>query len=123
MGKGILKEEEKSFLLIFNDSVYPTVNDSPEENIRKVVNRIVFEDDIPDTRTAMLLTLIYTCDLSKEVFGNEKSKEAKQRIKRMMDNNEYGDAVTQSIKDMESAILMATTMVITTTVIAPNSSN
>lgn len=121
--KGILREEAKTYFLVFNQAVYPTIDEEPEENIRQKVNRVIFDNESVDTRTAMLLSLIYTCHLVTDVFGKENSKKAEKRINEMMDKNEYGDAVKSSIENMEAAILAATTMFITTNVIIPNSNN
>lgn len=121
--KGVLKEEAKTYFLVFNQNVYPTVDEEAEEDIRKRVNRIIFDKKEPGIKSSILLSLIYTCDLVKEVFGEEKHKEAEKRITSMIDNGEYGDAVKKSIKDMEAEILAAITMFITTTVITPDSNN
>lgn len=118
--KGILKEEDKTYFFFFNTNVYPTVDERPEQEIRNHVNDVVFNNAETDAEIAMLLSLIKTCDLIEEVFGKERKKEAEKKLIEIIDNNEYGKAVNQTVKDMETAILMATTTVLTTTVIMNN---
>ena len=118
--KGILKEEDKTYFFFFNTNVYPTVDARPEQEIRKHVNDVVFNNAEADAEIAMLLSLIKTCDLTEEVFGKERKKEAEKKLVEIIETNEYGKAVSQSVKDMEAAILMATTTVLTTTVIMNN---
>ena len=43
-----------------------------------------------------------------------------KKLIELIENNEYGKAVSKTVEDMEAAILMATTTVITTTVIMNN---
>lgn len=121
--KGILKEEEKSFFFVFNQSVYPAVDDKVEEGIRSKVNRIIFEEVKPDAKSAMLLSLIHSSNLTEEVFGESRAAKAGEQINALMEDNEYGNAVKQSIEDIETAILSATTTLITTTVIMPDTNN
>lgn len=118
--KGILKEEDKTYFFFFNTNVYPTVDARPEQEIRKHVNDVVFNNAEADAEVAMLLSLIKTCDLTEEVFGKERKKSAEKKLIEIIETNEYGKAVSQSVKDMETAILMATTTVLTTTVIMNN---
>lgn len=118
--KGILKEEDKTYFLLFNTNVYPTVDARPEQEIRKHVNDVVFNNRETDPEIAMLLSLIKTCDLTAEVFGRERKEEADKKLAEIIENNEYGKAVSKTVQDMEAAILMATTTVVTTTVIMNN---
>lgn len=118
--KGILKEEDKTYFFFFNTNVYPTVDARPEQEIRKHVNDVVFNNAEADAEIAMLLSLIKTCDLTEEVFGKERKKSAEKKLAEIIETNEYGKAVSQTVKDMEAAILMATTTVLTTTVIMNN---
>ncbi len=80
----------------------------------------MFNNAEADAEVAMLLSLIKTCDLTEEVFGKERKKSAEKKLIEIIETNEYGKAVSQSVKDMETAILMATTTVLTTTVIMNN---
>lgn len=118
--KGILKEEDKTYFFFFNTNVYPTVDARPEQEIRKHVNDVVFNNAEANAEIAMLLSLIKTCDLTEEVFGKERKKSAEKKLIELIEDNEYGKAVSQTVKDMETAILMATTTVLTTTVIMNN---
>lgn len=112
VGKGILKEEGQSYLLIFNKNVYPTVDEGPEEDIKGMVSRIIFGNKKPGAESAMLLSLVYTCGLIEEVFGSD-NKEVEKRIKDMVENNEYGEEVKQSVEKMETEILSGVTMMVT----------
>ena len=115
-----LKEEDKTYFFFFNTNVYPTIDERPEQDIRKHVNDVVFNNTKPDPEIAMLLSLIKTCDLTAEVFGRERKKEAEKKLAEIIENNEYGNAVSKTVEDMETAILLATSTVLTTTVIMNN---
>ncbi|WP_411842419.1 GOLPH3/VPS74 family protein [Salinicoccus sp. HZC-1] len=119
--KGVLKEEEKKVLWVFNQTTYPTAYNRPEREIRDRVQKIVFDDAKPDAKTAMLLSLIQTCTLVYEVFGKDQEKEASMRLEKIVEDSNYSEAVKKSIEEMETAILIACNTVIMTTVInTPN---
>lgn len=118
--KGILKEEEQTYLFVFSVNVYPTDDARPEREIRKHVNDVVYNDAEADSKTGMLLSLIKTCDLTAEIFGEEDKNRAEQKLINIIENSDYGKAVSKSVEDMETAILMATTTVLTATVMMNN---
>lgn len=118
--KGILKEEDKTYFFFFNTNVYTTVDARPEQALRKHVNDVVFNNAEADAEIAMLVSLIKTCDLTAEVFGKERKKSAEKKLVEIIERNEYGNAVSNTVEDMETAILLATSTVLTTTVIMNN---
>ncbi|WP_174612741.1 GOLPH3/VPS74 family protein [Virgibacillus ihumii] len=110
--KGILKEEEKKILWIFNQSTYPTDQKIPEQEIRNRVHASLFGDKKPNARTAMLLSLIKSCNLVDEVFSKAEKKEATKRMDNIIKNHDYGKAVKASIEEMQTAVIVACTTVV-----------
>lgn len=115
--KGILKEESKKFLFIFNWKHHPEVDGRAEQKIRHRLHRIVFDGEIPDPLAVILLNLIKICSLTAEVFSEEKREIAEDRIEKIAAESEYDVAINKSIEEMEAAIMVATSTAISLTVL------
>lgn len=100
--KGILKEEEKTNFLIFSRTVYPTLDERAEVEIRKQVNDVVLNGKERDGEVEILLSLIKASSLINEVFGKENKKEAKQFIKEIEKENELAKLISKAISNVES---------------------
>ncbi|ASK64099.1 hypothetical protein CFK37_19035 [Virgibacillus phasianinus] len=118
--KGVLKEEEKKVLWIFHQSTYPTDKEIPEQEIRNRVHASLFGDEKPNARTAILLSLIKSCNLVDEIFSKDERKEATKRLDRISKNNDYGKAVKTSIEEMQTAVIVACTTVVMVSTITTN---
>ncbi|GAB3058762.1 GPP34 family phosphoprotein [Salinicoccus sesuvii] len=115
--KRVLKEESKKFLFVFNWKHHPEADGRAEEEIRNRLQRIVFEDETPDPLAGILLNLIKICNLTAEVFGEDKKETVEKRIEKIAAESEYDVAISKSIEEMEAAIMIATTTAISMTVI------
>ncbi|TVT27795.1 GPP34 family phosphoprotein [Salinicoccus cyprini] len=115
--KGILKEESKKILFVFNQKMHPEADGRVEQEIRSRLQRIVFDNETPDPLAGILLNLIKICNLTAEVFGEEKKETAEKRIEKIAAESEYDVAINKSIEQMEAAIMIATTTAISMTVI------
>ncbi|ASN04805.1 GOLPH3/VPS74 family protein [Virgibacillus necropolis] len=118
--KGVLKEEEKKILWFFNQNTYPANQEIPEQEIRNRVHASLFGDEKPNARTAMLLSLIKSCNLVDEVFSKDKKKEATRLMDKIIKNHDYGKAVNASIDEMQTAVIVACTTVVMVSTINTN---
>ena len=62
----------------------------------------------PDRRTIVLLSLMQGCRLLTLVFTKDERKTARKRLDELLEGEDFGAAVTQTLTDIEQAI-MATT--------------
>ncbi|EDO31753.1 predicted protein [Nematostella vectensis] len=84
---GILKKDKHMFSID-----YPTVNPEPEENLRQQIQKIGLGHAEPDSYLRALLTVMRAADnlsclwdpLLEKCFSKEQYKEAKERIKAMV---------------------------------------
>ena len=65
----------------------------------------------------MLLNLIESCSLGKEVFGKEQVKLFKKKIKQINESDDLAGVVNKSIKEICDAITAMLVIMIATTVI------
>ncbi len=115
VARGILREEERTFLWIFDNSRYPTSNPGPESEVRGRLRDVVLAGVEPDTRTLLLLSLVNACGLTDSLFSRDERKVAKRRIKDLVEGEQFGKAVGGAISDAVAvtAAITATTVVTT----------
>lgn len=120
--KKILVKEKDTFLWIFPVKKYMTQDFTPENIVKERLKKIVLNNEPADERSMLLLSLIDTCKLVKEVFrGKEEYKTARKRIKELTRENMLGNATTQVIRNMHAAI--AASIAATTVAASAASSN
>lgn len=116
----ILEKKEKKILWVFTVNKFPAQNPRPENRLRSRLYDIIVNGHRPDLKEIMLLNLIESCSLGKEVFGKEHVKLFKNRIKDINASDDLAGAVNKSIKEICDAInamlviMIATTVTITT---------
>ncbi len=97
VAKGILKEQDQKFLWVFNLRRYPVLDNTEQKEVKTRIRDIVLSDDIPDPHDIVLISLITSCGLLREVFTKEELKETEKRIYQIAQMDLIGQAVFQSI--------------------------
>ena len=112
--KGILEQQDKKVLWVIPATRYPTKNPVIENRVRKRIIGIVLHNEKLDERSSMLISLINACELIKEVFPKDNLKDAKKKIKNIIQDEKVGKAITSQISDeimLTIMVLMVTTTV------------
>ena len=99
MDKGILEKVDGKILWLIPTKKYPTKNPIPENEVRKRLIDIVLHDNHPDERSLMLISLVNSCKLVKEIFSKESRREAKKKIKEIVKNESFGKEVTSQVNN------------------------
>lgn len=107
--RGILEEQEKVYLWVFRSNRFPTTNPEVEASLRQQIHDVVLSGEDPDERTMMLLSLVYACDLGDVLFTRDERKQAKERIKHLVEDEMFGKAVGQVISDIYTVVMIAAT--------------
>lgn len=103
--KKILTKEKGTVLWIFPTRKYIPVDPVPENIVKARLKRIVLQNEAPDPQSMLLLSLIHSCKLTREVFRNkEEYAIAKQRIKEITRSSTIGKAVDETIRSIHAAI-------------------
>lgn len=112
--KGILKVEEHKILWLFDSPHYPTKDSNEEKTIREQLRRLVLRREAADTRTTVLMGLVSACGLTGEIFTRPERKEAKQRIKEIMQDDQIAKAVAETVAGVQAAVVAALIVVTAT---------
>ena len=115
--KRILREEEKKILWIFTSKRYPATNSRPENEVRRQLNAIVDNRATPEMEDLMLISLVDVCSLNNEVYGKEKAKTSKERIKKLVEQSKTNAMINSTVKEIHDAIMAAVVLMIATSVV------
>lgn len=116
----ILVKKQEKFLWVFTYNKYPAQNSKPEYQLKDRLHHIILHDHRPELKEIMLLNLIESCGLGKEVFGKENAKNFKKKVKHINEYDQLAGSVNKSIKEVCDAVntmlvvLMATAVTTTT---------
>ena len=115
ISKGILEQQDKKVLWVIPATRYPTKNPVIENRVRKRIIGIVLHNEKLDERSSMLISLINACELIKEVFPKDNLKDAKKKIKNIIQDEKVGKAITSQVSDeiMTTVMLLMMTTTIT----------
>jgi len=111
---GILTKKEEKILWVFSNDKYPTQNAKPENELKKRLNDILLNNREISSKEVMLYSLIDMCDLNREVFGKERAKEYKKKIKAIIENAHLSSEVGKAVKEIHDALMVVVIMLITT---------
>ena len=123
VARGILREEEHSFLWVFHDPRFPTSDAGPESDVRGRIRDVALAGAEPDTRTLSLLSLVHACNLLDGLFSREERTQARRRIKELVEGDQFGEAVGRAIADATAAATAAATAGAYTVTVASSASH
>ena len=109
MDKGIIEKRDEKILWLIPTKSYPTKNPIPENKVRSRIIDIVLHNKQADERSLMLISLINSCSLIKEVFKKEDRKVAKKKIKEIVKGENIGNAITEQVNDEIMVAIIAAT--------------
>ena len=122
VARGILREQDETFLFVFQEHRFPTSDPGPESAVRRKLREIVLTGEEPDTRSLLLLSLVDACGLTDSLFSRQERKLAKQRIATIVQHERIGIAVDKAVAEVTAAITAAITAASFTTVVGPGPS-
>ncbi|ANQ51668.1 GPP34 family phosphoprotein [Flammeovirga sp. MY04] len=108
----ILEKREDKILWLFTYNKYPTKNEVPEVLIRKRLNAIIHGDQQPMANDIMIISLVNSCGLNKEVYGKEVAKEKKKTIQKLIKEFEFANETSQVIKEIHDLIIASLALVV-----------
>lgn len=102
--KGILSREESKILWVFTVNKYPSMNNQPENELRRYLVKILEGSKKPIVKDLMLLNLVNVCELSGEVFGKEREKEFKKRIEELCKEDVIAQEIGESVQEIQTML-------------------
>ena len=102
---GILEREEGRFLWVFRSRRYPAIDGKAEREVKLRIMGTLFSDEIPDPRDIMIICLADACGIFNEILSKTELEQAAARIKQVRRLDLIGQAMSQAIDDIETAVV------------------
>ena len=107
--KRYLRVEQKRFL-IFPYKRYPSANPGYRKDLVEYIRRLVLRKDGSDQDISMLIGLAGACGFSPKFFKTkEERKTARLRIKEIIKESQIDQAIDETIKAVQAAVLISVT--------------
>lgn len=108
VARGILERQDNTFLWVFRSRRYPAIDGRVEREVKQRIMAVLFSDEIPDPRDAMLIGLADACNIFKDLLSQRELHRAADRIKLVSELDLIGQTIFQAITDIKT--LVATSM-------------
>ncbi len=115
-GRGLVTEERIRVLGLFPVRRYPEADGSVEREVRERLESVVVGGADPDERTAGLVSVLHAAGLHRQAFPGLPRKRVEPRMAGIAGGNWAGDSVRRAIRDVQTAVAVATTITVVTTV-------
>jgi golgi phosphoprotein 3 len=100
--KGILKRVEERIFWVFHTRRYPIIDNVEIKNVEERLREIILGDEIPDPRDAILISLVYACNLFEEILSPKERKRSEKRIQSLAKLDLVGREVVDMIKEIKN---------------------
>ena len=98
---GILERHEDRVLWVFRSRRYPLVDGKAEREVKLRIMEVLFSDQIPEPRDVVIIALADACGIFRELLPKRELEQAAARIEQVRKLDLIGQAMAQTIYDME----------------------
>jgi anti-anti-sigma factor len=105
--KGILKQENRRLLWVFETHRYPLMDDREVKEVRTRLRELILGDDIPDSRDVVLISLGNACRLLDDLFTDKENDQVQSRIAALARLDLIGHEMANSIREIERTMDIA----------------
>ncbi len=99
--KGILERQDDRFMWVFRSRRYPVIDGKAEREVKLRIMGVLFSDEIPDPRDVVLIALADACGIFQSLLSKRELDQVMQRIEQVRKLDLIGQAMLQTILDME----------------------
>lgn len=101
---GILERRDDRFLWVFKSRRYVAVKGEAEREVKRRIMEVLFSDSIPDPRDVVIICLADACGIFDKLLTKQELEMASDRIKQVRQLDLIGQAMSQSIQDIEMLV-------------------
>jgi anti-anti-sigma factor len=104
--KGILRQENRRLLWVFEVRRYPVVDDREVKEVSTRMRELILSTDLPEPRDVVLLNLANVCRLLDDLFTPQESERLRPRIAALARLDLIGQEMASSIRAIELTMAM-----------------
>ncbi|MGC8780424.1 MAG: GOLPH3/VPS74 family protein [Anaerolineae bacterium] len=105
--RGVLREEERRYHSVIEETAEPSPRAPARYWIKERLRRAVLTTAGAEQRTLVLLSLLQGCRLLNLAFTKDERKAAGKRIGELVQGEDFGAALAQTLEDIERILLKA----------------
>ena len=102
--RGVLRQEEKRFLWMFEMRRYPLIDNKEEREVKLRIMAVLFSEEIPDPRDIALICLVDSCNLFEDLLGRRELESVRDRIAVVRKLDLIGRATQQTVREIERVV-------------------
>ncbi|MGE0541473.1 MAG: GPP34 family phosphoprotein [Dehalococcoidia bacterium] len=114
VAQGILRKDQHRVLFLFPFERLPTDDPTVERGLRDRVRAAILEDEAPDPRTAVLISLLQSCNLLDGLFAKREHAAIKGRITSVIESVPEGVQAGAAVRAATDEMTAATTVIAAT---------
>ncbi|RSK26695.1 GPP34 family phosphoprotein [Bacillus sp. HMF5848] len=108
--KGILVQEDATFLMLFKKDVFPAIDSTQEDDDKQRIRLYLIENQPPgNEQIVLLIALLRAAQMDKLLFKKAEYKIVKKKATAIMKDNPYSKAVADTVQAVQAAVVSATT--------------
>ena len=107
--RGVLTVKDDRFLWVFKTRAYPVVDGRAEREVKRRLFAILFDDEIPDPRDVVLISLVSACNLLPMMLSPDECEHVRDRVETIRKMDLIGQSVGRAIRDIEWSIALTQT--------------
>ncbi|MCY4460034.1 MAG: GPP34 family phosphoprotein [Albidovulum sp.] len=105
--RGILRREDDRLLWVFRSRRYPVIDGQAEREVKLRIMEVLFSDAIPGPRDVVIISLADSCGIFKILLSEREYKRARERIHNVRKMDLIGQAVSNSVREIEAVLALA----------------
>ena len=102
--RGVLKVEDRKILWVFAQRRYPLIDDREVKEVRTRLRELIFNQEIPDAREAILIGLVHACGMIDTLFEEHELPQVMPRVMDVARLDLIGREVDRAIRDIFMAM-------------------
>ncbi len=102
--KGILRQEDRRLLWVFEVRRYPVVDDREVKEVRTRLRELILGEDLPEPRDVVLLNLGLACRLLDDLLPPAEYERVHPRIVALARLDLIGQEMARAIRDIETSL-------------------
>ncbi len=104
--RGILRSEDTRLLWAFRKRTYPAASGVEEREVRARLLHLLYSDEVPDHRDALLVGLLRSTRLIEQLVGEREHHQLRHRVDAIAEREEISRAMRRTLDELH--ILMTT---------------
>jgi len=104
---GVLKEQDKRFLWVFETRRYPMIDGRAEREVKLRIMGVLLSDEIPEPRDIAIICLVDACNVFDELLSDRELETVRPRIEQVRKMDLIGQAMSNAVWEIQASIALA----------------